>query len=68
MAKFVAQMSHRNNYYLYTKAIMPVISMFYGIIIRMFFFDNREHKMPHIHIEFAEFKAVLEIPSGISLP
>jgi hypothetical protein len=25
---------------------MPVISMFYGIIIRMFFFDNKEHKMP----------------------
>ena len=43
---------------------MPVISMFYGIIVRMFFFDNKEHKMPHIHIEYAEFKAVLEIPSG----
>jgi hypothetical protein len=38
---------------------MPVISMFYGIIIRMFFFDNKEHKMPHIHIEYAEYKAVV---------
>jgi Domain of unknown function (DUF4160) len=43
---------------------MPVISMFYGIIIRMFYFDNKEHKTPHIHIEYAEFKAVLEIPDG----
>ena len=43
---------------------MPVISMFYGIIIRMFFFDNKEHKMPHIHIEYAEYKAVIEIPGG----
>lgn len=43
---------------------MPVISMFYGIIIRMFYFDNKEHKTPHIHIEYAEYKAVLEIPGG----
>jgi hypothetical protein len=43
---------------------MPVISMFYGIIIRMFFFDNKEHKMPHIHIEYGEYKAVIEIPLG----
>jgi Domain of unknown function (DUF4160) len=43
---------------------MPVISMFYGIIIRMFYFDNKEHKLPHIHIEYSEFKAVLSIPAG----
>jgi uncharacterized protein DUF4160 len=43
---------------------MPVLSMFYGIIIRMFYYDNKEHNLPHIHIEFAEFKAVVEIPSG----
>lgn len=43
---------------------MPVISMFYGIIIRMFYYDNKEHHIPHIHIEYAEFTAVIEIPSG----
>ncbi len=43
---------------------MPVISMFYGIIIRMFYFDNKEHKLPHIHVEYAEYKAVVEIPGG----
>ena len=43
---------------------MPVISMFYGIIIRMFYYDNKEHHIPHIHIEYAEFTAVLEVPSG----
>lgn len=41
---------------------MPVISMFYEIIVRMFFMDNKEHKLPHIHIEYAEFKAVVGIP------
>ena len=43
---------------------MPVISMFYGIIVRMFFMDNKEHKMPHVHIEYGEFTAVLSIPDA----
>jgi Domain of unknown function (DUF4160) len=51
-------------FFFFEKSFMPVISMFYGIIIRMFYFDNKEHKTPHIHIEYAEHKAVLEIPGG----
>lgn len=43
---------------------MPVVSMFYGIIIRMFFMDNKEHKLPHFHAEYAEFAAVISIPDG----
>jgi hypothetical protein len=43
---------------------MPVISMFYGIIVRMFFMDNKEHKLPHIHIEYAEYTAVINITDG----
>ena len=43
---------------------MPVISMFYGIIIRMFFYDNKEHRLPHIHIEYTENNAVVSIPDG----
>jgi Domain of unknown function (DUF4160) len=46
---------------------MPVISMFYGIIIRMFFLDNKEHKLPHIHVEYAEHNAVISIPEGKKL-
>ena len=38
--------------------------MFYGIIIRMFYLDNKEHHLPHIHIEYAEYKAVIELSSG----
>ncbi|MCX6350267.1 MAG: DUF4160 domain-containing protein [Bacteroidetes bacterium] len=41
---------------------MPVISMFYGIIIRMFYQDNKEHKLPHIHVEYQDYSAVLSIP------
>ena len=43
---------------------MPVISMFYGIIIRMFYFDNKEHKLPHVHVEFSGYTAVISIPDG----
>ena len=43
---------------------MPTISMFYGIIVRMFFFDNKEHKLPHIHIEYQDDRAVIGIPGG----
>ncbi len=28
---------------------MPTISMFYGILVLMFFRDNRRHHLPHIH-------------------
>lgn len=31
---------------------MPVISMFYGIIVRMFNNDNQKHHAPHIHVEY----------------
>jgi Domain of unknown function (DUF4160) len=44
---------------------MPVISMYYGIIVLMFYFDNRKHHEPHIHVRFAEDEAVISIPEGI---
>lgn len=28
---------------------MPTISSFYGILIRMYFFDAEQHHLPHIH-------------------
>lgn len=43
---------------------MPVISMFYGIIVSMYFLDNRQHKMPHIHAKYQDSEAVLSIPEG----
>ena len=43
---------------------MPTLSMFYGIIVYMYFFDNKKHKMPHVHAEFGEYKAVFSIRDG----
>jgi hypothetical protein len=43
---------------------MPVISMFYGIIVRMYLLDNQHHNLPHIHARYAEFEASLSIDDG----
>lgn len=41
------------------RIVIPTISMFYGIIIRMY--DNGEHNPPHFHAEYQGHKAVFEI-------
>ena len=38
--------------------------MFYGIIIYMYFFDNKKHNKPHVHAEYGEHTAVLSIEGG----
>jgi len=43
---------------------MPTISMFYGILIRMFFRDIERHSLPHIHAEYQGQHAVYSIPDG----
>jgi Domain of unknown function (DUF4160) len=43
---------------------MPALSMFYGIVIRMYYFDNKQHNVPHIHAEYGEVQAVFEIATG----
>lgn len=40
---------------------MPIISMFYGIIIRLHLLDNKQHNVPHIHAKYAEFEASVGI-------
>jgi hypothetical protein len=43
---------------------MPVISMFYGLIIAMYYLDTKQHKLPHIHVKYGEKEAVYQIPDG----
>jgi len=43
---------------------MAVLSMFYGIIISMFYGDNKQHKKPHIHVQYQDFEASFSIPEG----
>lgn len=43
---------------------MPVISMFYGVIVMMYFYDTDFHHLPHIHIKYAELECSLNILNG----
>lgn len=36
---------------------MPTISMFYGILVSIFFEDSDRHHLPHIHARYAGEKA-----------
>jgi hypothetical protein len=40
---------------------MPIISIFYGITISMYFGD---HPPPHIHVAYQGFEALVRIPDG----
>lgn len=43
---------------------MPTISMFYGILILMYFYDNKKHSRPHIHAEYGDDIASIAIEDG----
>jgi len=42
---------------------MPTISMFFGIIVRMYC-GTAEHNPPHIHAYYQDSKGVFDIASG----
>ena len=42
---------------------MPVLSRFYGIVIRMYFLQS-EHNPPHIHAIYNEDVAAIDIMTG----
>ncbi len=39
---------------------MPIISAFYGLIIKMFFMQS-EHNPPHIHVIYGEYVGIIDI-------
>ena len=42
---------------------MPVLSRFYGIVIRMYF-QQAEHNPPHIHALYGDEMAAVDIQTG----
>jgi len=43
---------------------VPSISMFFGLIIYMYFYDNGKHHLPHIHVKYEGAESVVSIPDG----
>lgn len=50
---------------------MPTLSMFYGIVIRMFAEGDAKHKLPHFHVQYGSHYAVYDLDGRLlsgSLP
>ncbi len=43
---------------------MPTISMFYGIMVLMYFEIEEKHHLPHIHVRYQSNKASISIENG----
>lgn len=46
---------------------MPTISMFFGILIQMFFEDNDRHHLPHLHARYQGARVSIAIEDGAVL-
>ena len=46
---------------------MRTISMFYGILVRMFFRDAEKHHTPHVHADYQGTVAIYSILDGTVL-
>jgi hypothetical protein len=44
---------------------MPLISHFYGILIRMFFNDQEQHHLPHFHAIYGEYSGSYSLDGEI---
>lgn len=44
---------------------MPIISQFYGIIVKMYFNEGERHHKEHIHIIYNNYNAVYDIKGKI---
>ena len=44
---------------------MPIVSQFYGIIISMYFNDTDRHHLPHIHVQYAEYRCRVDFDGNI---
>jgi hypothetical protein len=46
---------------------MAIISMFYGIIVSMYYLDNKQHNIPYIHVKYQDDETVISIIDGLLL-
>ena len=44
---------------------MPLLSMFYGIIVTMYFEKNAQHSTPQFHARYNEYKAEVDFDGNV---
>ena len=45
--------------------MMPEISRFYGIVIKMLYEAGGKHNKPHVHVEYGEYEASVGIDGEV---
>lgn len=43
---------------------MPILSVFYGIIIRLYGLDHQQADLPHLHARYGKFEASISLAEG----
>lgn len=43
---------------------MPEIDALLGLSFSLYFFDNKQHKTPHIHIKYGRYELIVAIETG----
>ncbi|NAZ72110.1 DUF4160 domain-containing protein [Vibrio toranzoniae] len=46
---------------------MPEIDALLGLSFCLYFFDNKQHKTPHIHIKYGSYELIVAIETGENL-
>lgn len=46
---------------------MPEIDAFLGLSFCLYFFDNKQHKLPHLHVKYGGYELIIAIETGESL-
>ncbi len=44
---------------------MPTLSMFYGIIVKMYNEKGGQHNTPHIHAEYQEYNITIDLEGNV---
>lgn len=46
---------------------MPEIDAFLGLSFCLYFFDNKQHKLPHLHMKYGSYELSIATETGESL-
>ncbi len=44
--------------------LMPTISLFFGIVVTLYFGESETHSTPHLHARYGDHKAAVSISDG----
>ena len=44
---------------------MPELTRFWGIVIKMLFFDDEQHHKPHVHVKYGEYEASVAVDGEV---